>query len=104
MSEFLLQIATAFIHLLSPAITELGSPCLGAEWQIYVSGEDHSSTSAYVPMRCFFQPWALALCLLSIFTIFGVELIAFRWGSAKLAALGIQHGKSRLPPADPNAL
>jgi len=64
-------IATAFIHLLSPAIDELGSPCLGAEWQIY--------------------PWALALCLLSIFSIFGVELIAFRWGSAKLAALGIQH-------------
>lgn len=29
-------IATAFIHLLSPALEELGSPCLGAEWQVYV--------------------------------------------------------------------
>jgi zinc transporter 1/2/3 len=30
-------IATAFIHLLSPAIDELTSPCLGAAWQDYVS-------------------------------------------------------------------
>lgn len=29
-------IATAFIHLLSPALDELGSPCLSAEWQVYV--------------------------------------------------------------------
>ena len=30
-------IATAFIHLLSPAIDELSSPCLGPAWRAYVS-------------------------------------------------------------------
>ena len=29
-------IATAFIHLLAPAYSELTSPCLGAAWQDYV--------------------------------------------------------------------
>jgi solute carrier family 39 (zinc transporter), member 1/2/3 len=29
-------IATGFIHLLSPGISELTSPCLGAAWQNYV--------------------------------------------------------------------
>ncbi|KAJ3771099.1 Zinc/iron permease [Lentinula raphanica] len=62
-------IATAFIHLLSPAIDELGSPCLAEGWTEY--------------------PYALALCLLSIFGIFILELIAFRWGTAKLASIGI---------------
>lgn len=41
----------------------------------------------------FWQPYALALCLVSIFAIFIVELIAFRWGTAKLAKLGKHHGK-----------
>ncbi|KAF9069746.1 ZIP zinc/iron transport family [Rhodocollybia butyracea] len=62
-------IATAFIHLLSPAISALTSPCLAEGWQEY--------------------PYALALCLLSIFGIFIVELIAFRWGTAKLAKIGV---------------
>ena len=31
------QFATGFIHLLSPAIDELSSPCLAAAWQDYVS-------------------------------------------------------------------
>ncbi|KAH7881966.1 ZIP-like iron-zinc transporter [Phlebopus sp. FC_14] len=64
-------IATAFIHLLSPALDELGSPCLSPAWQEY--------------------PYALALAMLSLFLIFIVELIAFRWGTAKLAALGLKH-------------
>ncbi|KAH8116499.1 ZIP zinc/iron transport family [Phellopilus nigrolimitatus] len=64
-------IATAFIHLLDPAIDELGSACLTGAWQEY--------------------PWALALCMLSIFSIFFVELVAFRWGTAKLARLGISY-------------
>ncbi|KAG1907573.1 ZIP-like iron-zinc transporter [Suillus fuscotomentosus] len=64
-------IATAFIHLLSPAMSELSSPCLSPAWQEY--------------------PYALALALLSIFSIFIVELVAFRWGTAKLAALGMRH-------------
>ncbi|KDQ58679.1 hypothetical protein JAAARDRAFT_676449 [Jaapia argillacea MUCL 33604] len=64
-------IATAFIHLLSPALDELGSPCLSEAWQSY--------------------PYALAICLASIFAIFIVELFAFRVGSAHLAKLGLHH-------------
>ncbi|KAF7308272.1 hypothetical protein HMN09_00675200 [Mycena chlorophos] len=64
-------IATAFIHLLDPAMDELSSPCLAPEWQEY--------------------PYALALCLLSIMSIFIVELVTFRWGTAKLTKLGIHH-------------
>jgi zinc transporter 1/2/3 len=64
-------IATAFIHLLDPAISALGSPCLAAAWGNY--------------------PYALALALLSIFGIFIVELIAFRWGTARLAAINVKH-------------
>ncbi|KAG1764804.1 ZIP-like iron-zinc transporter [Suillus occidentalis] len=66
-----LRIATAFIHLLSPAISELSSPCLSPAWLDY--------------------PYPLALALLSIFSIFIVELVAFRWGTAKLMALGVKH-------------
>ncbi|KAL0955311.1 hypothetical protein HGRIS_004197 [Hohenbuehelia grisea] len=64
-------IATAFIHLLAPGLEALGSPCLAEGWHEY--------------------PYALALCLLSIFCIFVVELIAFRWGTTKLAKLGLYH-------------
>jgi len=35
----------------------------------------------------------MAICLLSIFLIFIVELVAFRWGTAKLAQLGVSHGE-----------
>ncbi|KAH9028558.1 ZIP-like iron-zinc transporter [Lactarius hengduanensis] len=64
-------IATAFIHLLSPAIDELSSECLGPAWREY--------------------PYALALALLSAFFIFTVELFAFRIGTAKLKKLGVRH-------------
>ncbi|EKM50161.1 uncharacterized protein PHACADRAFT_264732 [Phanerochaete carnosa HHB-10118-sp] len=64
-------IATAFIHLLDPALDELGSPCLNPAWGVY--------------------PYALAIAMLSIFMIFIVELVAFRWGTAKLASIGISH-------------
>ncbi|KAF8967704.1 ZIP-like iron-zinc transporter [Flammula alnicola] len=64
-------IGTAFIHLLSPGLDALSSPCLAAPWHEY--------------------PYALALCLLSIFAIFIIELIAFRWGTFKLARLGKTH-------------
>ncbi|KAJ7208868.1 ZIP-like iron-zinc transporter [Mycena pura] len=57
-------IATAFIHLLSPALEELTSDCLSPEWQSY-------------------------LVILSIMAIFIAELVAFRWGTAKLKRLGI---------------
>ncbi|KDR67298.1 hypothetical protein GALMADRAFT_273266 [Galerina marginata CBS 339.88] len=62
-------IATAFIHLLSPAIEELTSPCLDPSWLLY--------------------PYPLAFCLLSIFSIFTMELIAYRWGTAKMKKLGM---------------
>jgi len=64
-------IATAFIHLLGPALEELESPCLAAAWSDY--------------------PYALAFCLLSALMIFIVEVIAFRWGSRKLAKLGVYY-------------
>ncbi|KAK0189100.1 Zinc/iron permease [Armillaria mellea] len=54
-------IATAFIHLLSPALDALSSTCLAPGWQVY--------------------PYALALCMFSIFSIFILELITFRWGT-----------------------
>ncbi|KAJ6620675.1 Zinc/iron permease [Mycena sp. CBHHK59/15] len=64
-------IATAFIHLLSPGLDELSSPCLSPAWSEY--------------------PYALALCLLSIFSIFILELVAFRWGTSKLEKIGLRH-------------
>ncbi|EEB96947.1 hypothetical protein MPER_03828, partial [Moniliophthora perniciosa FA553] len=64
-------IATAFIHLLAPALEALGSECLAPAWSDY--------------------PYALALCMLSIFLLFIIELIAFRWGTAKLASLGTHY-------------
>ncbi|KAI0630673.1 ZIP zinc/iron transport family [Trametes polyzona] len=64
-------IATALIHLLDPAIDELSSDCLDPAWQDY--------------------PYALGICLLSIFLIFITELVAFRWGTAMLARMGIVH-------------
>ena len=49
------------------------------------------SVIVYLPLIDYFQPYALALALLSIFLIFIVELIAMRWGTAKLSTLGIVH-------------
>ncbi|KZT07469.1 ZIP zinc/iron transport family [Laetiporus sulphureus 93-53] len=64
-------IATAFIHLLDPAMDELGSECLSAAWQEY--------------------PYALAICLGSIFMIFIIEIAAFRWGTAVLSKAGFAY-------------
>jgi zinc transporter 1/2/3 len=61
-------IATAFIHLLAPAMEQLGSECLKGTWKEY--------------------PWVPALAMMSVFMVFFVELAAFRWGTAKLDALG----------------
>ncbi|KAJ7106568.1 hypothetical protein C8R44DRAFT_885854 [Mycena epipterygia] len=55
-----------------PGIDELSSPCLAPRWQEY--------------------PYALALCFLSIMSIFPVEIIAFRWGTERLKKLGITRG------------
>jgi len=70
-------IATAFIHLLSPAIDELTSPCLTGTWTVY--------------------PWALAISMFGVFGIFFLELAAYRIGTARLKALGFNpdpHGHS----------
>lgn len=103
------QIGTAFIHLLSPALDELGgdAPCLSPAWQEYVSclslhpNKQREPTNLISIYRSFLpsfpfvtktKPYALALALLSIFSIFIVELMAFRIGTAKLQKLGIHHG------------
>ncbi|KAF5374376.1 hypothetical protein D9758_004544 [Tetrapyrgos nigripes] len=64
-------IATAFIHLLSPALEALESECLSEGWHDY--------------------PYALALCMLSIFLIFILEFMTFRWGTSKLSRAGTQY-------------
>ncbi|KAH7335131.1 ZIP-like iron-zinc transporter [Rhizoctonia solani] len=63
-------IATAFIHLLAPAVGQLGSECLHGVWEEY--------------------PWAPAIAMMAVFAIFFVELAAYRWGTAKLDALGVK--------------
>ncbi|KAF8705269.1 ZIP Zinc transporter, partial [Rhizoctonia solani] len=63
-------IATAFIHLLAPAVGQLGSECLHGVWEEY--------------------PWAPAIAMMAVFFIFFVELAAYRWGTAKLDALGVK--------------
>ncbi|KAL0959151.1 hypothetical protein HGRIS_014438 [Hohenbuehelia grisea] len=68
-------IATAFIHLLLPGMEALGSSCLSAAWREY--------------------PYALALCMFSIFGIFVMEIIAIRWGNSKLAALETQQDSAK---------
>ncbi|KZV85852.1 ZIP zinc/iron transport family [Exidia glandulosa HHB12029] len=62
-------IATAFIHLLAPAFESLSNPCLAAGWDDY--------------------PWAPAMAMLAVFALFLVELVAYRWGTAKMTALGL---------------
>lgn len=57
-------VATAFIHLLSPASDSLGNSCLGHPFDIY--------------------PMAFGICLIVIMTMFFLELIAYRWVEAKI--------------------
>ncbi len=54
-------IATAFIHLLSPGVEELSSPCLNDDFQNY--------------------PFAFAFAMIALFAVFVVELFAYRLGS-----------------------
>jgi zinc transporter 1/2/3 len=68
------QIATAFVHLLSPAFSELGSPCLNATWQGY--------------------PFPAAFAMASVFGLFFAELFAFRIGSQLIAQSGTTYGES----------
>ncbi|KAK9459046.1 Zinc/iron permease [Lipomyces oligophaga] len=51
-------IATAFVHLLEPAMDALGDECLGGGWGDY--------------------PYAIAFCLISIFILFFIEVMTYR--------------------------
>lgn len=61
-------IATAFIHLLSPASEALATECLGPGWQVY--------------------PYAFAICMVSLFALFFFELMAFRVIDKKVQEVG----------------
>ncbi|KAK9238278.1 Zinc/iron permease [Lipomyces kononenkoae] len=54
-------IATAFIHLLAPAVQALGDPCLGGTWAEY--------------------PWAIAITMISIFILFFIEVLTYRYAT-----------------------
>lgn len=58
-------VATAFIHLLSPASDNLSNDCLGYPFDIY--------------------PFAFGICLIVLMLMFFLELIAYRWVEAKIA-------------------
>lgn len=61
-------VATAFIHLLEPASDALGNDCLGHAWGVY--------------------PYAYGICLVVLFIIFFIELVAFRYVDKKLESAG----------------
>ncbi|KAK9477731.1 Zinc/iron permease [Lipomyces japonicus] len=54
-------VATAFIHLLDPAYDALSDDCLGGTWQLY--------------------PWAIAIAMFSIFVLFFLEIVTFRFAN-----------------------
>ena len=76
-------IATAFIHLLASSFSELGNPCLSTFWNV-----DY--------------PWAAAFSMISVFTLFLVELFAMRFAHMAFAttdALGVeQFDENRFVP------
>jgi zinc transporter 1/2/3 len=59
-------IATAFIHLLASSFQELGDPCLSTFW--YVN-----------------YPWSAAFSMISVFSLFLVELFAMRFAHMSFA-------------------
>ncbi|SGY23648.1 BQ5605_C019g08963 [Microbotryum silenes-dioicae] len=64
-------IATAFIHLLAPAWDALTSPCL--QYGVWVEYD-----------------WAPAIAMISMFSLFLVELVAHRAGASYLAKRGLR--------------
>lgn len=76
------------------SVTRMARVC---KW-FFVASAARASISS---IDSFVKPYALALALLSIFSIFIVELAAFRIGTAKLAKLGIAHGTSTYITARP---
>ncbi|CAH6721069.1 zinc-regulated transporter 2 [[Candida] jaroonii] len=64
-------VATAFIHLLEPAADNLGEECLGGTFEDY--------------------PWAFGIALMSLFTLFFFELLAFNFIKDKVGAHSHNH-------------
>lgn len=75
-------IATAFIHLLSPANESLSNECLGHPFDIY--------------------PMAFGICLIVIMTMFFLELIAYRWIEAKISGEDVNQAHSHSHFGDTN--
>ncbi|KAK9451522.1 Zinc/iron permease [Limtongia smithiae] len=59
-------VATAFIHLLDPAIEELSDECLTGTWQLY--------------------PWAIAIAMFAIFVLFFIEIATYRFANLDFLA------------------
>ncbi|ODV82974.1 hypothetical protein CANARDRAFT_178101 [[Candida] arabinofermentans NRRL YB-2248] len=62
-------VATAFIHLLSPASDNLGDECLGEPFTLY--------------------PFAFGICLITLMMLFFAELVAYRYMEAKLGGFDV---------------
>ncbi|KAG7531376.1 hypothetical protein FFLO_04373 [Filobasidium floriforme] len=64
-------IATAFMHLLTPAFEALGSECLSGGWTEY--------------------DWAPAIAMMSVYAIFFAEVAAYRIGNKRMEKLGMTY-------------
>jgi solute carrier family 39 (zinc transporter), member 1/2/3 len=62
-------IATAFIHLLASSFAELGNGCLSTFWDVS-------------------YPWSAAFSMISVFSLFFVELFAMRFAGVAFATTG----------------
>ncbi|KAJ6465700.1 ZIP-like iron-zinc transporter [Mycena sanguinolenta] len=61
-------LGTAFLHLLAPGIEALGNPCVSPGWRNY--------------------PYALGLCLVSILSIFVIEVVSMSYGRRRTSNEG----------------
>jgi zinc transporter 1/2/3 len=75
-------IATAFIHLLAPAVEALGSPCLDPD----------SAIAQY--------SWPEGICLMTVFAMFFIELLASRYDILGTGRMGMQGAKAYDPALD----
>ncbi|VUC29552.1 unnamed protein product [Clonostachys rosea] len=78
-------IATAFIHLLAPAIAALYSPCLDPD----------SVITTY--------PWPEGICLMSVFAMFFVQLVVNHYVAKLSTPRGTEHGSAPQPAPESRA-
>ena len=71
-------IATAFIHLLASSFSELGDPCLSTFWDVN-------------------YPWSAAFSMISVFSLFLVELFAMRFAHIQFATTSSSSDDPILP-------